>query len=516
MPGIFVGFVTGDPALGPFLPRRPASARELLERGRDRTRFRGCEEHRQAIATALRDLAVRMQAPAPVVAAAERLARPGTLAIVTGQQPGLFGGPLYTLHKVATALRLAREVRALDGAPDVVTVFWLHADDHDWGEANHTFLLNHALDLQRIRLARPQTAHALSAIALGDDLARAVAEARDLLPQGERAEEMLALLLPRSGDEGLPAHVTRLLLALFGDEGLLVLDPGTLPGALRQPLHGYHAGAEKLRAAMKATSAELIDRGFDASVDPEAPFLFALLPDGRRVAVRDGEACPSDALPSPGALLRNVWQDHLLPTLAYVAGPGEVSYLALGGPIYRACGVPRPPLVPRASITHVEHRLAAHLAEWDLRLPDLEAGAQELEARIAARVGGDGEPAAAGAEERVEALAETLRKELMGLEAQVAAVDPNLRVPLARLVHRQRDELRKFADKLRSQRRNQAGRFRQHARRLVGELMPRGRLQERVLPALPFLVRHGLGFAGELVAAADPFARQHLLLEWRE
>ena len=123
---------------------------------------------------------------------------------------------------------------------------------------------------------------------------------------------------------------------------------------------------------------------------------------------------------------------------------------------------------------------------------------------------------AASAEERVEALAENLRAELMALEAQVAAVDPNLRVPLARLVHRQRDELRKFADKLRSQRRNQAGRFRQHARRLVGELMPRGRLQERVLPALPFLVRHGLGFARELIEAADPFAGEHLLLEWRE
>lgn len=513
MPPMLAGFDAHNPSLGRFLPRRPRDVGELLESARARIDGGPHDAARAQMAESLLRYAATAGAPAAVLEAAQALAEPGTMAIVTGQQPGLFGGPLYVWHKVATALRLAREVRAHPGAPRVVVVFWNHTDDHDWGEANHTYLVNAALDLQRIRVRTGTTGCALSRMHVGDDVMGVIEEARDLLPATAETERELDRLRPRSGDATLGTLLSRLLFDSFGDEGLLVLDPAALSSEQRAPLLEWHTRAADLRVAMKTAAAELAARGFDVAIDPEGAFMFRIEPDGKRRAAPDGEVCPSGDTPSPGVLLRSVWQDAILPTLAYVPGPGEVAYLALLGSFYEMLGVPRPPLVPRASITHVAPRLFEHLERWQLALPDLEPGAKAVEARIALQEGVDeAEAEAEGPEQQLVALAEDIRVQLRALEPSVAEVDQRLIHQLVRISSRTTSELGRFVRKLENQRRNQAGRYRQHARRLCAELMPRGRMQERVLPALPFLVREGEGFARSLIDVADPFAREHLLV----
>lgn len=516
---IFKAWLRGSSALDAWLPRRPVALDELVARIESMRRGTRVWENGEEVTRAIRaSLGPDLDEAQRV--ALDALGRSGTIAIVTGQQPCLFGGPLYVAHKVATALALAHELRrAIDAhslGVEVVTVFWNHDEDHDWGEANHVALVNPALDIQRVRLRLPSTGHALAHVDVAAPLDRAVDEARDLVVQSEAGIAELDALRPTSAHETLAASTTRLLSRHFGDQGLLVLEPSRLPQACRDIVRRWHGEARELRNETMRDASELANRGFESTVDPEQALSFAIDADGRRRAVPDHESCPDAARPSPGVLLRSVWQDHLLPTLAYVAGPGEVAYLALTGSIYRALDVERPLLVPRASMVHADGRTLELLERFGIEIPDLSVGARELEARIAASSGEDDSeaPATPQCDARIRELAKEFRARLRALEVDVARIDAHLVHPLHRIGSKASSELERFADKVKRQRRNRGGLYRQHARRLCAELFPRGAPQERVLPMLPFVARFGSDFARALVDVADPFETAQLVLEW--
>lgn len=513
-PPVALAWHEGGPVLREHLPPRPKSLEALLARAEERIDFAAPEERRAAVAETMARYAAGLGAPPEVEQNLELFARPGTMAVVTGQQPALFGGPIYLWHKVATVLHLVERIRRIPGAPAVVPLFWNHSEDHDWGEANHSYLVNPSLDVQRIRLALPTTGKALYRLPVGASLEEAIAQARDLLPATDRTDEVLAGLRPGAALEHLGRHLARQLFRWFGKFGLLVLEPCELPIELRAPLLDWHAKADRLRTEFKALAAELEGRGLEVPVDPNGPFLFQIDGEGRRRALADGQPPAPERLASPGLFLRCVWQDQLLPVLAYAAGPGEVTYLSLAGPFYRLAGVPRPPLLPRASMTHVERRLAEMLARWEIPFERIGEGAAAIERWIAERegAGDDGAGEEEPIEVRLEALGRRFAEELHALEEDVAEVDRNLAMPVARFAARTRSELKKLAEKVRNQRRNKAGTFRQHARRLCAELRPRGAMQERVFSPLPYLVRHGRAFADGLVEVADPFRRGHLLV----
>ncbi len=511
-PNLFVAFQANDPALGGLLPLRPAEPAALWRMCEGRRNYTGPERYRQGIARGLADYAERFDPPQEVRDAATSFAKPGCLAIVTGQQPGLLGGPLYTFHKIATALRLAEQLRALPGAPEIVTIFWNHSEDHDWAEANHSWLVNPAFDVQRLRLSLPSTGRPLDGIALGDELRSALAEARDLLPKTDEFLRETALFQLQAERETLAEQLSRQLFHHFGERGLLVLEPYCLPSETRELLADFHLRSEEVRGVLKGSVCELLARGFDVTVDPETAFSFHIPGGGKRSALPDGAPLPDGGRLSPGVLHRNLWQDSILPTLAFVAGPGELQYLALTGGIYGAFGVPRPPLIPRASFTYVDDKLYEFLERWQIGVQDLQQGSRHLQDLIAEREGGSQTEFFEGTgllEEKLRNLAEDFAKGLRELEPGVAELDRNLVLPMAKLASRSRTEARKIAEKIARQRSGRSGVWRQHARRLSAWLLPRGSLQERVLPALPFLVRNGHRFVEDLVEHADPFACTH-------
>ena len=134
-----VRYLEEDPDLEQFLGRRPRSVADLLRRAPVNARRLLSNE---SISTALENYAERHSAPAESIAAARSIARGDVQVIITGQQPGLFGGPLYTVHKAATAVRLAQEINASSDGPTVVPLFWNHTDDHDLDEVNRAFFIN--------------------------------------------------------------------------------------------------------------------------------------------------------------------------------------------------------------------------------------------------------------------------------------------------------------------------------------------------------------------------------------
>jgi uncharacterized protein YllA (UPF0747 family) len=233
--------------------------------------------------------------------------------------------------------------------------------------------------------------------------------------------------------------------------------------------------------------------------------MFEMVGD-RRQPLADGEKFVHATDLSPGALLRPLWQDACLPTIGFVVGPGELSYLSVVAPLYRTLGVPQPAFVPRASLTLVEPSLLRILTKFGWDLPDLEQQPEKL----LERVQGDD---AGGVEDEVDDLAARVQGTLDQIGQRLANLDSSLLSAVDRARTKSAEELGKLAQKLRAARQNRAGTGLWQVRRLCANLRPRGRLQERVLGPLTFLVAHGQSLGATLIEAADPFAVEHGVLE---
>jgi uncharacterized protein YllA (UPF0747 family) len=206
-------------------------------------------------------------------------------------------------------------------------------------------------------------------------------------------------------------------------------------------------------------------------------------------------------------MLRPLWQDACLPTLAFVVGPGELSYLSVVAPLYRHLGVPQPLFVPRASLTLVEPSLQRILQKFGFDLPDLEQSPEKLAQKM--MHGEEG----SGLEDELDDLTARVRADLDAIKQKLERLDASMVGALERARGKTVEELEKLAAKVRSARQNREGTGLRQVRRLVSNLRPRGRLQERVLSPLPFLVAHGRDLADWLIDAADPFQIEHGVLE---
>src|SRR5690606_33413635 len=244
------------------------------------------------------------------------------------------------------------------------------------------------------------------------------AAAGDLLPGSEFREAVLDLFRPRSPEEGFGASFARLLFAMFGEDGLCVIEPRDLPASAFRVLPDWFARADEIRGRVRSSSEHLSDLGFDVTLDPGTTLMFTSA-GGRRQALADGEGFGAAADLSPGVLLRPLWQDAVLPTLGFVVGPGELAYLAVVTGLYKLLGVPRPVFVPRASLTLVERSLVKQLDRFGGHLPDLAAGPAVLAKAV--EVDGESPPEAA-----LRAAIEELQGRLSGIGGEMRSVDATM------------------------------------------------------------------------------------------
>jgi uncharacterized protein YllA (UPF0747 family) len=496
-------FLEDDRELGRFLGMRTRSVQELLKRAPTGA---GRLLPREALVRSLQTYAEKHRAPDAVLQNANALRDPGVHLIVTGQQPGLLGGPLFTLHKTATAIRLCNEINALPDGPRVVPLFWNHSDDHDLDEANRLFLVNQAQDVQRFRLEIDRTNEPLRAIGVGREVEKLLKEIDALLPQSEYRDWAMSLFSPRHPDETLGDAEARLLFELFGRHGLLVIEPRDLPAEAFEPLQKWWGRSNEVRDKVRQTCEELSDVGIDVTMDPAATMMFEMT-GSHREPLADGEAAGRTQDLSPGALLRPLWQDACLPTIGFVVGPGELAYLAVVAPLYRALGVPQPVFVPRASLTLVEPSLQRLLSRFGLDLPDLDQPPERLAEKLLKD--GDG----GDVEDALDDLATRLRADLDSIGTRLGALDASMLSALDRARTKSLEEIEKLVQKVRNARQNREGTGIRQLRRLCSALRPRSRPQERVLPPLPFLSSHGPELADVLIGASDPFRVEHGVLE---
>lgn len=495
-------YLEDDRDLVGFLGKRPRSVEELLRRAPTGAGRMLAPKH---LSKALLAYAEKHGAHEAVLDNAREVEGGKVCFVVTGQQPGVLGGPLFNLFKVATAIRLCREIEKAPDAPRVVPVFWNHSDDHDLDEANRFFMVNQTMEVQRFRLEIERNGEPLRQIATGREMQRLLAAIDDLLPENEHRAWALSMFTPRHPDETLGDVMARMMFELFGKHGLLVIEPRDLPPEAFAPLERWWKDADKIREKVRQTCDELGDVGMDVTMDPAATLMFEVV-GSQREPLADGEAYTHGTDLSPGALLRPLWQDACLPSIAFVVGPGELAYLSVVAPLYRTLGVPQPPFVPRASMTLVEPSLQRLLGKFGWDLPDLDAGPERLAQHLQGEIGD-------GIEDDIDQLAQQVQKQLEQVGERITKVDASLLSAVDRARTKATEELIKLAQKVRSARQNKEGTGMRQIRRLCSNLRPRGRMQERVLSAITFLSGHGPELADWLIDAADPFRAEHGVLE---
>ncbi len=470
---------------------------------------------RRAIAETLRVQNERWGADEKVRLHLDWLERKDTAALVTGQQLGLFGGPLYTLYKTITAIQLAAELTA-SGQP-TVPVFWLHGEDHDLAEIDHFTVLDSDTPVT-LRYKHPATAGEnagpVGRLVLTEDITRVLGELEALLPVTADRDRVMAVLRDAyAPGTTMTDAFARFLRALFPDAGLVFLnpdDPDLKKHLVSLFQHDVRHSAE-VSEEIARTSAALVENGFHAQVHVAPTNLFYLSENGRlaidqeaetyrvrgtervwaQAALLDEIAATPERF-SPNVLLRPLAQDTLVPTAAYVAGPGEIAYYAQFCPAYESAGVPMPVIYPRLSATIVGHHARKLLERHDLSILDIDAPLDQAFQRAAeSRLDTDAAEALAYFEGMLFTAVE-------GVKPSLVELDVNLR----RSVEATRTRLQKEVARLRTRAIRAEKRRRQDLRqaieRIQARLFPLGKGQERVI-AIPFaLARWGFDLPGTL------------------
>jgi bacillithiol synthase len=508
-------YLAGAPALGAFYAGHPGDESACARKAAEvEARLDAAARARVAPAIEpLGDAAPRLE---------QILAGDGFF-VTTGQQPALFGGPLYTLYKTLAAVRLAGRLEQRLGRP-VLALFWIGADDHDWDEANHASALNRDGHLHTMTVRAPADSPPLplSHRCWGSDIVRVVEEFAALLPDTSHAdivrEHLRAEYRP---DATVAASFTATFRMLLRDQRI------ALVSSAHPALRRAAAPAMRLEAERTAEHATLVRRqterlvaaGYPAqvAVSPDASNLMLLDENGRDRLVRGRRgwhtrrgtgSMPEEELLraiteqperfSPNVLLRPVVENAVFPTIAYIAGPGELRYFAQIGCLFRAHGILPPVIVPRPSALLIERKVQRALDRLQLEPESLSQPLHEL---VAAQARAAMPTPVTDALRR---LRDTLGAGYAELIETASRIDPSLEGPLRSA---RNGSLLRAAEAetriMRALKRREAARLEQ-LHRVVASLRPHGSPQERVHNPLTFMAEHGPAIVPALAAIMEP------------
>lgn len=456
----------------------------------------------------------------------ERLRQPGGVAVVTGQQVGLFGGPAYSVYKAITTIRLAAKLT--EEGISAVPVFWMATYDHDFAEVNHTTLLDSSSEFLELRAETkiPKDMQVGEAV-FGPGIRSLREKLCRMWPPETRAEaeDLLA-----GYDEGATYAEAfgKLFQQLFAGQGLVVLDPrdARLQRMARPVYERALDEADELVPAMQQRSLDIGHAGYHAQVEikDNSTFLFGTLNGARRPVHRKvgkfsfgekgerpkekflQELAESPEQFSPGALLRPVVQDWLLPTVAYVGGPAEIAYFAQSSLLYDRLLGRMPVLVPRTSLTLVEPKVARVLAKYNLSVCDAFVPFTRLqnciaEQRLPKRL-----------QSRLERTDGKIDKLLADTLTAVGALDPTLAGAVETSRRKMQYQFSKIRGKVARAQAEKTGIVDRHTAMLHNSLFPSRGLQERQVNFLSFVSRYGLSLIPQLLERDDLLRRDHIVV----
>ncbi len=441
--------------------------------------------------------------------------------VTTGQQPGLFGGPLYGLYKGLTAAALARRLESALGRP-VLPVFWIASEDHDWDEARSTHLIDVENELHQISLPPADWGdRPLYRIPAGPKVTDALTRLVALMPETEFLPRWRDLLERAYAPERtLPEAYEDVLDALLGPAGVFLVQshqPDLKMRALPLLLSEL-AQSDAREAALAENGASIEAAGFDLQVPliEGATNVFVQKEERRERIFRDDGsfrlrgseekfsfdeietlATRTPSSLSPNVLLRPVVESYLFPTLSYVAGPGETSYLPQTAPVFAGHGMEMPVVHPRMSLTVIERKVEKVLKKFDLDIEAMDAPHERLAGRIAR------EQIPEDIQSALDGLRRTLGEGTDRLAASVSGLDPTLSGPVKSFRNSTFGLLSDVEKKVvQSLKRENDVALSQIAKAQL-HLFPNGQPQERVFNPFYYLVRYDRAFLDELAAQAE-------------
>ena len=487
-------FYAGDPAT-------PAAWADTIARSRSLPR-QPAEIAR--VITAQQD---RRGAPAAARDAAARLADPVTRVIITGQQAGLFGGPLFTLLKALTTMKLAAQVTKDHRVP-VVPVFWIDAEDHDWPEVSGCTVLDSEFAPTTVRLADLPGAgtQPIARLELTDAIHAALDSLEAALPETEfRSDVMSALRAAYVPGRGMAAAFGVFLEHVLGPHGLVVYDssdPATKPLAREVFVRELKEPGNAARMAGRAGDG-LVAKGYhaQATLADGTVSVFHLNAQRSPIRIEGNQAHVGDATMSmsqlvdeatahpehfsPNVLLRPLVQDTVFPTICYVAGPNELAYLGQLKEVYAHFGIPMPLMYQRATATLADSATLRFLTKYDLpitalRAQDESALNQLLESQLPPTV-----------EQSLTAVSSLLDERMAAVAAAVPQIDPTLEGAVKSTLGKLQHEVHTLHNKVIQAAKRRDDTLRRQFQRAQALTFPLGHPQEREVGFVWFLNRYG-------------------------
>jgi bacillithiol biosynthesis cysteine-adding enzyme BshC len=483
---------------------------------------------RSAIAAILAAQQNDRNAPPEARAAAAQLADATSVAVVTGQQAGAFGGPLFTLLKALTALRLARETANRQRVP-AVAIFWVDAEDHDWEEVRSCTVLDAEFQPRTVTLPNIDGAGELPIAGLELDarVERTIQELADALPQTEFTSSVLADLKAawRPG-VGMARAFAIWIERLLGPHGLVVYesnDPATKPLVADVFARELASPGRTSQLATEAGSA-LAAAGHAPQVVPQADSVSLFRLEGGRHSIRrqdDGyvigdqtysvddlsaQASANAAGFSPNVLLRPLVQDTIFPTVCYVAGPSELAYHGQLRGVYQAFGVPQPLIYPRASATLLDSGAARFLSKYNVAIEDLQPQDESalnrlLQSQLPAAI-----------EQSLREARTQVEQSMARVAAALPSLDPTLAGAAKTTQGKMEHELHSLHNKIIHAAKRRDETLRRQFTRAQAQAFPQGHPQERTLGVVYFLTKYGPGLVDRLLEDLPLSLGEHWIL----
>ncbi len=490
------------------------------EMARDLSRF--SSEHRNALVEAIGTDLQRWSAPASARVSSRRLAEAGAAAVVTGQQAGLAGGPLYTLVKAIGTVRWAEKIERENPELTVVPVFWIEGDDHDFEEVRTVGLLERSGDLRKISYDdgdERKISIARRSVS-SEGMARLIEEMTELLGTTEFTEELVAALKEAYRDGSLVDGFARFLYTILGEKTPLVIlssHNSDLKGLATDIFERSARNAEKHHQALVERTEVLAERRFPTPIEPRPGHLFLqhegerlpLDPEGENFRVRGTErivtpeeiasiAAENPADLSGNVVLRPILQDAILPTIIYLGGPSEVAYQAQLRSLYAHFDLDQPVIVPRPFLILLEPKVTRALENdattiEKLLSPDFNATAEVVD------------------EAKMEGVVDAIERGKKGVErawgelsALVGEIDPTLEKTLGAAAHKGAKDLENFGGRLRGALKKAHKTEIDRLERSRSLLLPGGGLQERTLSVLTYANLYGIAAVRALLEQIEP------------
>jgi bacillithiol synthase len=521
---LFADFLSDHSKVQEFYPRSPYFNEWFKD---EVSRLAYDSERRQRVSAILERQNRSWEASPKTLENIARL-RAGASAVVTGQQVALFGGPLFSIFKALTAVKLADE--ATRNGVDCVPIFWLATEDHDIAEVGQVSIPGPDYVLQKLAASAEGLPNApVGTVRFAPEIQHVVEAAMGLLEPSAVSDFLREAYRP---GEGFGTAFARLFARVFADWGVILLDAADPEfHQIAEPIYrGVIDHAAELDDALLARGKALEAVGYhqQVKVTPSSTLLFSVR-DGVRIPVHrrvegDGssefliekekisqadllnqvESSPQNF--SGNALLRPVIQDYLLPTLAYTGGAAEVAYFAQAAVVYHRLLGRVTPIIPRFSATIIETKPKTLLERYGLRLPDLFNGPESLRELMAART------LPKELQSAFEQAETTLEKSLAAIRDGLARLDSTLVDSVTNAAAKMQHQLTQLRSKAARAELRQTEVLTRKADLLSNLLYPNKALQERELAGIYFVARYGPEFLRGVYEAIHPECLDHQVI----